>query len=216
MPSLFEKYRPRSLSQVVGHDKAIATIRRLSDTGALAGRAYWLAGPSGTGKTSIARLIAAEIADDLGTEEIDAGALTATAVDAWRLKVANRPLFGRGWVLIVNEAHGLRKDVIRRLLCATEPLPTHAVVIFTTTNEGESTLFEEKIDASPLVSRCFEPKLERRGEALVLSFAIAVRNIARTENLDGQPLDRYIAFARKCKCNFREMLQKIEAGEMLA
>src|SRR5690606_9192127 len=74
---LHEQYRPNTWEEVVGQDKAlarIATIRRR----ALSGRAYCITGQSGTGKTTIARLIAREIADDLFIEEIDAGELTAT------------------------------------------------------------------------------------------------------------------------------------------
>ena len=52
--------------QVVGQGKAIRRIDVLRKRG-LSGRAYWLSGQSGTGKTTIARLLAAEIADDFNT-----------------------------------------------------------------------------------------------------------------------------------------------------
>ena len=68
---LHEQYRPRCLDEVVGQDRAIARIQRLAARG-LAGRAYWLSGQSGTGKTTLARLIAAEIADETAIEEVDA------------------------------------------------------------------------------------------------------------------------------------------------
>ena len=68
---LHEQYRPRCWSEVVGQDKVLAKIERLRKRG-LAGRAYFLSGASATGKTTIARLIAAEIADDFATEELDA------------------------------------------------------------------------------------------------------------------------------------------------
>ena len=60
---LHEQYRPRSWSEVVGQDKAIAKVKLLAKRG-LAGRAYWITGQSGTGKTTIARLIAAEVASE--------------------------------------------------------------------------------------------------------------------------------------------------------
>lgn len=213
--TLSESSRPTALGGVTGQDKAVAVLRGLIERGALAGRAYWLAGPSGSGKTTIARIIAAEVADPLGTDEMDAGAVTTQFLDDWQRRVANRPLFGRGWALIVNEAHGLRKDVIRRLLCVLEALPRHVVVIFTTTMEGQATLFEDKIDASPLLSRCVDLPMTRRGSDLELSFAIRVRNIARASGMDGQPLDRYVALAKREKCNMRAMFNRIEAGEML-
>ena len=59
---LHEQFRPQSWSDVVGQSKALARIERLRKRG-LGGRAYWIAGQSGTGKTTIAKLLAAELAD---------------------------------------------------------------------------------------------------------------------------------------------------------
>jgi DNA polymerase III gamma/tau subunit len=60
---LAERYRPATWDEVVGQEKVVARLRALSARGGLAGRAYWLSGQSGTGKTTIARLIAQEVAD---------------------------------------------------------------------------------------------------------------------------------------------------------
>jgi DNA polymerase III gamma/tau subunit len=49
---LTEQYRPQTLDDVVGQDKIIQRIRGLAKRG-LAGRAYWLSGQSGTGKTRL-------------------------------------------------------------------------------------------------------------------------------------------------------------------
>lgn len=46
MPRLYEKYRPASLDQVVGQDKAVSTIRRMLESGKLAGQSVWLSGAS--------------------------------------------------------------------------------------------------------------------------------------------------------------------------
>src|SRR5438445_10429044 len=77
--SLAEECRPGTWADVVGQDKAVSRIRALAKRG-LAGRAYWLSGQSGTGKTTIARLIAGEVAGDWDVEELDAGALTVAAL----------------------------------------------------------------------------------------------------------------------------------------
>ena len=50
MTQLAEQYRPRTFADVVGQDKALAKIRTLARRG-LAGRAYWISGQSGTGKS---------------------------------------------------------------------------------------------------------------------------------------------------------------------
>ena len=72
---LAEQYRPTTFDDVVGQDKALARLGALRRRG-LAGRAYWINGQSGTGKTTIARLIASEVADPFNVVEIDAGELT--------------------------------------------------------------------------------------------------------------------------------------------
>ena len=54
---LAETYRPKTFADVVAQDKVIDRIRTVGRHG-LGGRAFWIAGQSGTGKTTIARLIA--------------------------------------------------------------------------------------------------------------------------------------------------------------
>ncbi len=158
---LHEQYRPRAWHEVVGQVKVIQRIEALKARG-LTGRAFWVAGVSGSGKTTIARLIANEVADDFDTLKVDAGEVS----DSWLREVerglASRGLTGRGRAVIVNEAHGLRKDAIRVLLVMLKRVPAHVTGVFTTTVEGQSSLFEDCDDASPLLSRCIRLDLARR------------------------------------------------------
>jgi len=214
MRPLYEKYRPGTWEEVIGQEKAIERIRITGRRG-FGGRAYWISGKSGTGKTTIALILAGEIADPFNIEELDASQLTPSKVsqiekDSLQFGMGER----NGRAYIVNEAHGLRKDTIRQLLVYLERIPEHTLVIFTTTKLGEESLFEDKIDASPLVSRCIEVPLAQRG--LAEAFAKRARDIALAEGLDGRDDKQYVRLANSKQSNMRAILQEIEAGTMLA
>jgi len=211
MASLAETYRPRSWAEVIGQEKVVAKIDRLRSRG-LAGRAFWISGASGTGKTTIARLLAGEVADDWATEELDAQMLTPARVAHIERESRSKPLGGRGWCWIVNEAHGLSRQTVLQLLTLLDRLPPHATWVFTTTVEGQARL-EGMEDSGPMLSRCIRLELSRQGLAPL--FARRAREIAQREGLDGQSEAKYLRLVQECRNNFRAVLQAIEAGEML-
>jgi len=213
MATLYEKYRPKKFEEVVGQDDAVKKIQRLIKR-QWGGRAWWIGGMSGTGKTTIARIIALQGADEFFIEEYDSGDNIRTQdLDRIEYTMQIHATGKGGRAFIINEAHGLPRTAIRRLLGILERIPKHVVFIFTTTRLGERKLFDDQIDAHPLLSRCC--KIELDYLSLTEKFARYCRDIATKENLNGKPLSEYIKLAQRCKSNCREMLQRIEAGEML-
>ena len=207
---LYEKYRPRAWGDVIGQDKALAKLAEIAPR--LSGNAYWISGPSGTGKTTIAKLLAAEIADDFFVLEYDAAEF---GVDTFRETVDSFQLtaWGKGGrVCVVNEAHRLRKDVITRLLEALEKIPSHCAWIFTTTNAGQQDFLDGQLDANPLLSRCVEIPMQQRN--LCQQFAARAQTIALAEGLDGRPLAQYVKLVQEHRNNFRRVLQDISSGRM--
>jgi hypothetical protein len=216
--SIFEKYRPRTWSELVGQDaivKRIDTIRQRFH--GLGGKAYWLTGASGTRKSTAARLIADEVAQcEFSVSEMDASDLTADFLRDYDRRVVGKPLGGNGWAFIANESHLLSRAQIGKLLTVIEPaggLRPYVVWCFTTTNSGEEKLFADCDDAGPLLSRCIQLPLSRRD--LAKPFAIRAQQIAQAEGLDGRPLEAYIRLVQKHRQNFRAVLQEIASGAML-
>jgi replication-associated recombination protein RarA len=209
-----DKYRPRTWAEVIGQEKAIKQIQTIAKRSGYGGRAWWFSGKSGVGKTTIAMLIARELASDMSIVELDAGEITPAVlkdIEATMRTFGLGEKTGRAWIF--NEAHGLRKDAIRKLLTLIEtPLPRHVCFVFTTTLAGQKMLFEEQIDASPLLQRCTRIELAQQG--LAKAFAERAREIAIAEGLDGQPLERYIDLVNENKGSLRGTLEAIERGAM--
>ncbi len=137
---LYRKYRSRSLDEIVGQEHVTTTLKNALKSGKIS-HAYLLTGPRGTGKTSIARILAHEINSLPYSEEthfdiieIDAASNNGVEdVRALREKVQSAPTSAKYKVYIIDEVHMLSKAAFNALLKTLEEPPEHVVFILATT-----------------------------------------------------------------------------------
>lgn len=139
---LYRKYRSRSLDEIVGQDHVVSILKRALEKDSI-GHAYLLTGIRGTGKTSIARILAAEInqipyadsGNSLDIIEIDAASNNSVEdVRDLREKARIAPTSARKKVYIIDEVHMLSKSAFNALLKTLEEPPQHVVFILATTD----------------------------------------------------------------------------------
>ncbi len=136
--ALYRKYRPAIWTEVIGQDHIVqslqAEVAKVSG-GARPHHAYLFAGTRGTGKTTIARIFAAEIGtapEDI--YEIDAA--SNTSVEDIRVLtegVHALPLMSAYKVYILDEVHMLSKSAFNAFLKTLEEPPKHVIFILATT-----------------------------------------------------------------------------------
>lgn len=138
---LYRKNRPRKLAEVVGQEHITHTLANALKKGSI-GHAYLFTGPRGTGKTSVARILAHEInglpyTDDaahLDIIEIDAASnRRIDEIRDLRDRVNIAPTSAKYKVYIIDEVHMLTREAFNALLKTLEEPPSHVVFILATT-----------------------------------------------------------------------------------
>lgn len=121
------------------------------------------------------------------------------------------PMFG-GWkAYIINEAHAMSRQAVQAWLTLLERLPAKRLIVFTTTEPLQEDLFGQF--SAPFGSRCKVFSFTNQG--LAQAMAARAQQIAQSESLDGKPLQSYLRLVQSCKNNMRQVLQRIDAGEMI-
>ena len=208
---LYEKYRPKTLEEFIGQPKITSAIERIMDRPGWDKDTFWIQGPSGTGKTSLAWIVARQVANDFDIIELDGDKCNVESVRGLEQTLCLSSMFG-GWrVVIVNEAHSMTTKAIQAWLTLLERLPKHILIIFTTTEPLQENLFGNF--SGPFGSRCKVFTFTNQG--LAQAMAQRAKEIAQAENLDGQPIQRYVRLVQECRNNFRAVLQKIDSCEMM-
>lgn len=157
MEALYRKYRPTTFSDVVGQEHIERTLKNAIEQDKVS-HAYLFCGPRGTGKTTMARILAKALlcekgptTDPDGTcsecEAIAQGthpdvyeldAASRTGVDNVREEIISRvnyaPTRGAWKVYIIDEAHMLSMQAFNALLKTLEEPPAHVMFILCTTD----------------------------------------------------------------------------------
>jgi len=156
VPALYRKYRPLDFDEVVGQEPVVRTLRNAIEHDQVR-QAYLFAGPRGTGKTSLARILAkalncaqgptatpdktchacVAIANGSSLDVIEMDAASQRGIDdirEIRERVILQPAEGRYKVYILDEAHQLTSAAFNALLKLIEEPPPHLVFVFCTTD----------------------------------------------------------------------------------
>jgi len=131
---LYRKYRPRNWDEVIGQEHVVRTLTNALKLNRVS-HAYLFSGPRGTGKTTIARLLAKSVGcADLDLIEIDAASNRGIdEIRQLRDGIKFAPTAGEYKVFIIDEVHQLTKEAFNALLKTLEEPPAHAIFILATT-----------------------------------------------------------------------------------
>lgn len=132
--ALYRKYRPQNFDEIRGDRDTVAVLEAAIKKGEIA-HAYLFAGGRGTGKTSMARILAHSLGvDDKDIYEMDAASNRGIdEIRELREGVSTMPFGSPYKFYIIDEAHALTKDAWGALLKTLEEPPAHVVFVLATT-----------------------------------------------------------------------------------
>jgi DNA polymerase-3 subunit gamma/tau len=179
----YRKWRPQTLSEVLGQEPVTQTLRHAVESGKIA-HAYLFCGPRGTGKTSMARILAKavncpeqrggepcnacplcrSIAEGRALDVIEIDAASNRGIDeirSLRERANYAPSLARYKVYIIDEVHMLTEAACNALLKTLEEPPGHVIFVLATTEA-------HKVIAT-IVSRCQRFNFRRLGQPDIMN-----------------------------------------------
>jgi DNA polymerase III subunit gamma/tau len=219
-PSLYRRHRPRTFDDVVGQEHVVRTLRNAVEQGKVH-HAYLFVGSRGTGKTSMAKILAAclnctngpttspcgvcdscvAIANATSLDVIEMDAASNNSVDDirdLRERVAYAPVSGRHKVYILDEAHMLSPQAWNAFLKTLEEPPPRTIFVLATT-EAQKVL-------PTVVDRCHRFDF---GRPTVEQVTTVLQRVSQAEGIDVER-GALALIARHATGSFRDALGTLE------
>jgi DNA polymerase-3 subunit gamma/tau len=220
MASLYRRHRPRTFADVVGQEHVVRTLSNAIEQGKVH-HAYLFVGSRGTGKTSMAKILAASlncvngptttpdgtcescqsIANATSLDVIEMDAASNNSVDDirdLRERVAYAPVAGSHKVYILDEAHMLSTQAWNAFLKTLEEPPPHTIFVLATT-EAQKVL-------PTVADRCHRFDF---GRPTLAQITTVLKRVAAQEGISA-PDEALALIARSATGSFRDALGTLE------